>query len=282
MAALGSPNLDIPRLIVAKDWQGDSPNLLTDAVSNGQAFAGSTVQINPTKLANQVGRWGKQRGIPFQTSIPSTFISPQMLRQYAIPLIATHDQSISMADAPAQREPTLRTVEENTPDRDNVQAPIPEAQVTCEEHVKNKINLKTISHVVIRISDARQGQVFRYVGYQFDTNRPTPFWYFLGKIAAQAIYGDVAELLLLNYTRVHDIEFIAFTTALWATAVKTQRLASAEPPPLNFNVIQVEFIKPQPGNPLELFWKPAHGYITNKIKDWIQEGKEFDLSRALE
>lgn len=41
------------------------------------------------------------------------------------------------------------------------------------------------------------------MGYQFDSNNPTPYWYFLGKISAQAIYGGPAALLLFNYVQVH-------------------------------------------------------------------------------
>ncbi|KAH8909631.1 hypothetical protein BR93DRAFT_403588 [Coniochaeta sp. PMI_546] len=170
-----------------------------------------------------------------------------------------------MADRSAQGELVKRPLAAEVPDRSAVDAPIPETQVATDDCVKD-LDLKTVSHVVVQISDARQKQVFASVGYQFDSNRPTPYWYFLGKITAQAIYGDPAELLLLNYVRVRTREFIGFTTATWATAVKAQKLANTEAPPLN--VIEVDFEKPQPGKPLRLFCKPARGLIAERIRQW--------------
>lgn len=87
--------------------------------------------------------------------------------------------------------------------------------------------------------------------------------FFFGKITAKAIYDDLAQLLLLNYVRVHTREFIGFPNATWATAVKTGRSVGIEPPPLN--VIEVDFKRPQVGKPLEIFWKPARGRITERI-----------------
>ncbi|KAK3323728.1 hypothetical protein B0T19DRAFT_426802 [Cercophora scortea] len=168
-------------------------------------------------------------------------------------------------------EPSLRALHPKSPDPSAVDAPVPHADVACEERVKD-LDLKTVSHVVIQISDTRQEQVFRSVGYQFDTNRPSPFWYFLGKIAAQALYGDPATLLLLNYNRVHTREFIGFTTATWAATAKTQ---DTRPPVL---VLEIDFKKPRPGEPLQLFWKPARGLITQRIGQWLDMGPIMDLS----
>lgn len=116
-----------------------------------------------------------------------------------------------------------------------------------------------------RVSNWRQEDIFRYVGYHFDWNFPGPCWCFLGKIAAKALYNDRAELYVLNYVPVGRREFIAYTTSLWMAAVKARKAAGVtELPPLN--VIEVNFKKPLPGQPLEMFWGPARGLIAAKIR----------------
>lgn len=54
-----------------------------------------------------------------------------------------------MADAPAQGEPALRALVAKVPDRDAVEAPVPDTQATSEERMR-KVDLKTISHVVVQ------------------------------------------------------------------------------------------------------------------------------------
>jgi hypothetical protein len=88
------------------------------------------------------------------------------------------------------------------------------------------------------------------VGYQYDSDRPSPYWYFLGKTAAQALYGDPTALALYNTVEVGDREYIAFTRKA----------------PTDVNVIEVSVKKPQPGKPLELFYKPANPIITQSIR----------------
>ncbi|KAJ2905868.1 uncharacterized protein MKZ38_003876 [Zalerion maritima] len=182
------------------------------------------------------------------------------------------------ASAPAQ--PTLIVLNKDAADQDAIDTGVPTV-LAVREGRNQGFDLKSISHVVVQISDARQEQVFRSIGYQFDSNRPTPYWYFLGKLAAQALFSDPAELLLLNYVRVRTREFIGFTTATWSTASKEARTTLGdEPPPLI--VVEVDFKRPQPGKPLEAFWKPATGLITERIRQWSQEPGKMDLSREVE
>lgn len=115
-----------------------------------------------------------------------------------------------------------------------------------------------------RISDARQEQVFHSLGYQFNSDRPTPYWYFLRKIAAQALFDDPTALLLLNDVRVRTREFVGYTTVSWRRASEAAKMTpGVKPPPLN--VIEVDLKQPQPQKPLEAFWKPARGLITERI-----------------
>lgn len=115
------------------------------------------------------------------------------------------------------------------------------------------------------MSLSRQTEIFRSVGYHYDWNFPGPYWSFLGKIAAKALYNDEAELEVLNYIPIGRREFIAYTTSTWRDAVKAREAAGVtEPPPLK--VIEVNFQKPLPRQPLEMFWQPARGLITAKIR----------------
>jgi hypothetical protein len=116
-----------------------------------------------------------------------------------------------------------------------------------------------------RVSTSRQEAIFRSVGYNYDWNFPRPYWHFLGKIVAKALYDGKVELYELNYVSVGRREFIAYTTSMWRTAIEAGKAVGVtELPPLN--VIEVDFKKPRLGQPLEIFWGPARGVITTKIK----------------
>ncbi|POR33799.1 Uncharacterized protein TPAR_05991 [Tolypocladium paradoxum] len=177
---------------------------------------------------------------------------------------------------PPLTAPILRTLTQGVPDNMKIDAPIPEARAVTEDRLKD-FDLGNVSHVVVQ-----QEQVFRYIGYEFDSNWPTPYWMFLGKITAKAIYDDPAVLLLLNFVRVRTREFIGFTAAKWAEIAKARRRSGTIEqlglPPLN--VIEVDIKRPQPGKPLEVFWKPARGVITERIRSWNKELDRKDLSRA--
>lgn len=105
------------------------------------------------------------------------------------------------------------------------------------------------------MSQSRQEAIFRSVGYHYDWNFPGPYWCFLGKIAAKALYNDEAELEVLNYIQVGRREFIAYTTSMRTAAVKAGEGAGvAELPPLK--VIEVNFKKPLPGQLWRCFGYP--------------------------
>lgn len=70
---------------------------------------------------------------------------------------------------------------------------------------------------------------------------------------------------MLNYVPVGRQEFIAYTTSMWKTAVKARKAAGVtELPPLN--VIEANFKKPLPEQPLEIFWTPARRLMTARIR----------------
>lgn len=119
-----------------------------------------------------------------------------------------------------------------------------------------------------RVTVSRQTQIFKCIGYQYDWNVPSPFWDFLGRIAAKAIFDDQTDLKELNFVAIGRREFVAYTTSTWRAAASAQKaagLAGLEglPPP---NVIEVNFKKPQPGQPIEVTWAPARALFTAKIR----------------
>ncbi|KAK2599688.1 hypothetical protein N8I77_011421 [Diaporthe amygdali] len=177
-------------------------------------------------------------------------------------------------------EPALRTITVGVQDNVAIEASVPEVQVMTEKR-SGDFDKDHVSHVVIQVSQSRQEAIFRSVGYHYDWNFPGPYWCFLGKIAAKALYNDEAELEVLNYIPVGRREFIAYTTSMWRAAVKAGKEAGVtELPPLN--AIEVNFKKPLPGQPLEMFWVPARGLITAKITQWNEEPDEIDEAEATE
>lgn len=81
----------------------------------------------------------------------------------------------------------------------------------------------------------------------------------------KGLFDNKAELRELDFVAVGRREFIAYTTSMWRAAVEAEKAAGmAELPPLS--VIEVNFKKPQPGQPLEMTWAPARGLFTAKIR----------------
>lgn len=115
------------------------------------------------------------------------------------------------------------------------------------------------------MSISRQQEIFRYVGYHYDWNFPGPYWYFLGKLAAKALYNDGVKLDVLNYVPLGRREFIAYTTPTWAAAVKANEAEGVtELPPLN--VVELNFKKPAANEPLDIFWAPVRNLIIAHIR----------------
>ncbi len=129
-----------------------------------------------------------------------------------------------------------------------------------------------------RVTITRQTQIFKSIGYQYDWNVPSPFWDFLGRMAAKAVFDDKVELKELNFVAIRRREFIAYTTSTWKAAAETQKAAGKTGmegmPPLN--VVEVNFKKPQPGKPIKVTWTPARALFTSKIRQCTSKS----ISRA--
>ena len=89
----------------------------------------------------------------------------------------------------------------------------------------------------------------------YDFNKPWPFWFFIGKIISKCFFNDEGQLEWLNAVRVRSREFIAFTNPP-KNADET-----------NLQIVEIDFIKPQPNETLKMFWKPARAIIRQKVKD---------------
>ena len=105
-------------------------------------------------------------------------------------------------------------------------------------------------------------------GVPYDFNKPWPFWFFIGKTVSKAFFGDEEQLEWFNAVRVRTREFIAFTNI--------QKQGDFDPNEWNIKkirpqIVEVDFFKPQPGEDLKLFWKPAREIIYQKVQDceWI-------------
>lgn len=105
-------------------------------------------------------------------------------------------------------------------------------------------------------------------GVPYDFNKPWPFWFFIGKIVSKAFFGDEEQLEWFNAVRVRTREFIAITNI--------QKKGDFDPNEWNIKkirpqIVEVDFFKPQPGEDLKLFWKPAREIIYQKVQDyeWI-------------
>ncbi|KAK4139772.1 uncharacterized protein C8A04DRAFT_15565 [Dichotomopilus funicola] len=171
-------------------------------------------------------------------------------------------------------DPTLRTITRGVPDRAAIDAPIPKVRATpATQNPLNNFDRSAVTHVVIQVTITRQTQIFKYIGYQYDWYVPSVFWYFLGKIAGKALFDNQVELTGLNFVAIGRREFIAYTTSTWKAAADAQKAAGLTGrerfPPLN--VIEVNFKKPQPGQPLEVTWAPARPITTAKIREWNED-----------
>ena len=87
-------------------------------------------------------------------------------------------------------------------------------------------------------------------------------------MVAKGVFDDKVVLKELNFVAIRRREFIAYTTSVWKTAAETQKAAGKTgmegmPPP---NVIEVNFKKPRPGEPIKMTWTPARALFTVKIR----------------
>lgn len=101
-------------------------------------------------------------------------------------------------------------------------------------------------------------------GVPYSFNKPWPFWFFIGKIVSKAFFDDEEQLEWLNAVRVRTREFIAFTNTQKKKGSNTEE-SNVEN--MELQIVEVDFSKPQPGEDLTLFWKPARGIIYQKVQD---------------
>ena len=107
-----------------------------------------------------------------------------------------------------------------------------------------------------RLSDRRLDSIMQSVAsISYDFNKPWPFWFFIEKIISKCFFNDEGQLEWLNAVRVRSREFIAFTNPP-KNADET-----------NLQIVEIDFIKPQPNETLKMFWKPARAIIRQKVKD---------------
>lgn len=94
-------------------------------------------------------------------------------------------------------------------------------------------------------------------GVPYDFDKPWPFWFFIGKILSKAFYGTEDQLDWFNATRVRDREFVAFAKVRHVDLNRETHSLRIE----EIQTVEVDFLKPRPGESMKVFWKPARGII---------------------
>ncbi|KAJ5110876.1 hypothetical protein N7532_001411 [Penicillium argentinense] len=156
-------------------------------------------------------------------------------------------------------------MDETIPDDKVITAVVPTADVITEDRHKS-VRASDISHFVVQLSDKRQESLMQSVaGVPYSFDRPWPTWFFIGKIVSKTFFDNEEQLRWLNTVRVRNREFIAFTNA--QKNVSNQAKQNTREGMLR--VVEVDFSKPQPGENLKLFWKPARAIICQKVQDWL-------------
>lgn len=102
-----------------------------------------------------------------------------------------------------------------------------------------------------------------------------PFWFFLGKIISQALFQEGLWLEVLNYVPVRNIEFVGYTNKERSRKDEPRSARSVT------NVIEVHFSRPQLGEPIHVFWKPARDLIVQKIEECEFEELQVHVYEAL-
>lgn len=76
-------------------------------------------------------------------------------------------------------------------------------------------------------------------------------------MASRALFEDDSLLEIMNFVQVRNREFVGFMNT--AHNVMADRREA--------KVVEVDIKRPRPGKPVQMFWKPARGLVTEKIKD---------------
>ncbi|EPS34446.1 hypothetical protein PDE_09410 [Penicillium oxalicum 114-2] len=158
-------------------------------------------------------------------------------------------------------------MDETLPDDRAILAPVPTVDLTVEDRFRT---LKTadISHVVVQLSDKRLDSIMQcHAGLTYNFDRPWPFWFLIGKALSKAFFGDEQQLRWFNFLRVWNREFVAFTN-MRGESMSDLELLNRDKDKLQ--VIEVDFLKPVPGENLKAFWKPARGIICQRVEAWLE------------
>ncbi|KAJ5478278.1 hypothetical protein N7530_003787 [Penicillium desertorum] len=161
-------------------------------------------------------------------------------------------------------------MDKTLPDTEAITVPVPTAEL-APEYRYSAFPVTDISHFVVQLDSIMQS----IAGIPYDSNMPWPFWFLIGKIVSKAFFSDEGRLEWLNAVRVRTREFIAFTN-IQSNRVSNQDKTDIEEAKLQ--VVEVDFSRPQPGEVLNLFWKPARPIISKKVQDWL----DYSSTRAAE
>lgn len=94
-------------------------------------------------------------------------------------------------------------------------------------------------------------------GISYNCDKPRPFWFFVGKIVSNALFGIEEDLEWLNTVIVWEMKFISFANTQYIVSNQGEEGTTGE----DLRVVEVEFPKPQQGGSLNLFWKPTRAII---------------------
>ncbi|KAJ3521748.1 hypothetical protein NM208_g13152 [Fusarium decemcellulare] len=186
-----------------------------------------------------------------------------------------HSESEPTEAVRSEKEPVaLQLVDEKAPYREAAASwMVPDVQLQCEDRYAS-FDLKSVSHVVLQISLGRQQRVFTQIGVKYDWNFPFPFWFFLGKMLSKALFGDDSLLEILNCVHMKQYEFVGY--------VNKDRVVDDDKDIETVKVIDVYIKRPQPGQPIQIFWKPARGIVVQKIEQWVKERRSLSTGRVCE
>ena len=80
--------------------------------------------------------------------------------------------------------------------------------------------LNNVSHIVVPLSQHKQGKIMRSVGGQYDSNFPYPLWNLLGQAVSEAIFGkDLLRWKTMMPLAKH--EYLLFETAAAPCPLRT-------------------------------------------------------------
>jgi hypothetical protein len=74
---------------------------------------------------------------------------------------------------------------------------------------------------------------------------------------SQALFENETSLEILSFTRVNDREFIGFENNDYPKSNHST----------DVNVIEASLKRPQPNEPMEIFWRPARGIIIQRLRE---------------